>query len=145
MKQLLYLFSLYMFFGCTTKIEEEDIKHLNGYWEIEQVTFSNGETKNFKVNPTIDYIELKGLEGFRKKVYPKFDGTFETSDDAEYFIVARIDSKIEMRYKPGITLDTKMFSRIESLIQLSANQFSVVNSDTITYSYKRFEPIVITE
>jgi len=145
MRKLFYFITLYLFFGCSTKIDEQDIKQLNGYWEIEKVTFADGVTKEFNVNPAIDYIELKGLEGFRKKVYPKFDGTFETTDDAEYFIIAKVDDKIEIRYKPSITLDTRMFSRAETLIQLSDSQFSVINSDTITYTYKRFQPIIVTK
>ena len=38
----------------------DDLKNLNGYWEIEKVTFPNGETKDYSVSTTIDYIELKG-------------------------------------------------------------------------------------
>lgn len=77
-------FLFFIFMGCTPKIVEEDLKNLNGYWEIEKVTFPNGETKDYSVSTTIDYIELKDGGGFRKKVQPRFNGTFETSNDAEF-------------------------------------------------------------
>jgi hypothetical protein len=144
MKQLLYVITLFIFFGCTAKINEADLKNLNGYWQIEQVTFSNGETKDFTISPTIDYIELDGLEGFRKKVQPKFDGTFETSDDAEHFIIEMEGDDFQMHYSPNMAIHTSMHRR-ESIIQLSKNNFSVINKDTLTYTYKRFEPMNITE
>jgi len=141
MKKFALLVTVIVFFGCKKQVSKEDLKNLTGYWEIERVNFPNGDTKEFTVNPTIDYIEVKDSSGFRKKVYPKFDGTFETSDDAETFIIEKLNGKFELRYRPGITLDTRMFSKIETLVHLSNNQFSVVNSDTITYTYKRFQPI----
>ncbi len=144
MKQLLYLVTLFMFFGCTSKIEKEELINLNGYWEISKVTFSNGETKDFTVNPTIDYIEIKGLEGFRKKVYPKFDGTYETSNDADNFKIEEIEGNFQIHYNPNMAIQPSMHRR-ESLIHLSDNNFSVVNKDTVTYSYKRFQPINATE
>ena len=144
MKYLLYLVTLFLFFGCNTKIEEEELKHLNGYWEISKVTFPNGETKDFKVNPIIDYIEIEGLEGFRKKVYPKFDGTYETSNDADNFKIELIDGNFQFNYNPNMAIHSSMHRR-ETLIQLSDISFSVVNKDTVTYSYKRFQPINATE
>ena len=68
-----------LFVGCSPKISQEDLQLLNGYWEIEKVIFPIGETKDFKSSTTIDFIELDGMKGFRKKVQPKFNGTFETS------------------------------------------------------------------
>lgn len=143
MKQILYLSTFFIFFGCNTKIEEADLTNLNGYWQIEQVTFSNGQTKDFTINPTIDYIELDGLTGFRKKVQPKFNGTFETSDHAEYFTIETSNGDFQMRYNPNTKNPGKQ--RSESLIKLSNHNFTVINKDTLTYTYKRFEPINATE
>lgn len=144
MKQLLFLATLFIFFGCTTKINEENLTDLNGYWQIEKVTFPNGKTKDFTISQTIDYIELDGLAGFRKKVQPKFDGTYETSDDADNFIIEKIEDGFQILYNPNMKLNPTMVRR-ESLMQLSDNSFSVINKDTLTYTYKRFEPINATE
>ena len=135
MKQLLSLAMIFIFFGCSTSVAEEDLKQLNGYWEITEVTFPDGNTKDFKVNPTVDYIELEGLAGFRKKMQPKFDGSFTTSNDAEPFTIERKENIFEFHYK------NDMSEWREQIIDVSNNTFSVVNETNVTYTYKRFEPI----
>ena len=144
MRYLLYVATFFIFCGCNTKINIEDLSNLNGYWQIEKVTFPNGETKDFTISPTIDYIEIEDLEGFRKKVQPKFDGTYETSDDAEFFSIVITGAIYQMRYNSNEKSNPGM-QREEWLIQLSENGFSVVNKDTLTYTYKRFEPINVNE
>ena len=139
MKQLVYLVSFLMFFGCTSKVSKEAITNLNGYWEIEQVTFPNGETKDFTVNPTIDYIELDGLKGFRKKMQPNFNGSYTTSNDAEPFTIEQDNGQFEFHYK------NEMSEWKEVIKSLSKDKFSVTNNDTLTYSYKRFQPINVTK
>jgi len=144
MKCFINILSFLILFGCNTNVTEEDIANLSGYWEIEQVKFPDGEVKEFAVNPTIDYIELNGLEGFRKKVHPKFDGTFEASDDAEYFRIEKNTDGYEIHYNPNMALHPSMHPR-ESLISISENSFSVISWDTLTYTYKRFQPINVTD
>lgn len=139
MKRIGYLLSFFIFFGCNTKVSKEDIKNLNGYWEITQVTFPNGETKDFTVNPSVDYIELDGLKGFRKKMQPKFDGSFTTSNDAEPFEIMEINSVFVFHYK------NEMSQWTEAIQSISENKFSVTNQDTLTYTYQRFQPINIKE
>lgn len=121
--------------GCHNRISSENLILLNGYWEIEKVILPNGETKEYELNTTIDYIEIKDLSGFRKKVYPKFDGTFDTSNDAELFSIVAQNDGFEIHYK------TELSTWIEVLKTLSENSFSVTNAEQITYYYKRFEPV----
>ena len=128
-----------LFVGCSPKISQEDLQLLNGYWEIEKVIFPNGETKDFKSSTTIDFIELDGMKGFRKKVQPKFNGTFETSNDAELFTIVQIREGFEFIYN-GSTNSWK-----EKLIRLAADNFSVTNHDSMTYSYKRYEPLNLNQ
>ena len=139
MKQLFSLGAILLFIGCSNSISKEDLNLLNGYWEIEKVTFANGDSKEFKVSTTIDYIEIKTSKGFRKKMQPKFDGSYATSNDAEPFSIIEKESSYEFHYKNGLSEWT------EKITSLSQNNFSVINKDTITYSYKRFQPITTTE
>lgn len=129
------LIVLIVLVGCRPEISEETIQQLNGYWEIEKVTFPNGQTKDFTASTTIDYIEVKDMKGFRKKVQPKFNGTFETSDDAELFKIIGNGNSFQLQYTGSSE------TRTEDLIDLSEDRFSVTNRDTLTYTYKRYEPM----
>lgn len=135
MKQLISFSIIFLLIGCSKRVSKENLQYLNGYWEIEEVIFSNGENKKFKVSTTIDYIEIDSLKGFRKKMQPKFDGSYTTSNDAELFTIVEKDGDFEFYYKNDLSEWT------ERITTLSQSNFSVVNQDTITYLYKRFQPI----
>jgi hypothetical protein len=124
--------------GCSENITIEDLEKLNGYWEIDLVTFPDGKTKEYTVSTSVDYIKLEGLEGFRKKVQPKLNGTFETSNDAEIFLISKEKEGFFINYK------TELSEWSERLKKLKSDSFSVINSEKIEYQYKRFEPISIT-
>jgi hypothetical protein len=115
----------------------ENIEQLNGYWEIAEVEFNNGQKKKYTINPSIDYIEVKDMKGFKKKVHPKFDGSYDTSDDAEGFTLIEKEGNIIFSYKNALA------EWEEQLIKLEENTFSITNQDKITYTYKRYEPLNI--
>ena len=87
MSRILLIGCIFLWVGCTRTVSKEDLKRLNGYWEIEKVSLPDGTVKEYKVNPTIDYVQIDGLKGFRKKVHPKLDGTYDASNDAELFVI----------------------------------------------------------
>ncbi|HZJ19250.1 MAG TPA: hypothetical protein VFD35_02710 [Pricia sp.] len=137
MNKVVLIGYLFIFFGCSSGVSKEDLTQLNGYWEIGQVVFPDGSTKEYKLSTTIDYIQLEGLKGFRKKVSPKFDGTYQTSDDAEAFTILETDGSFTINYK------TELSEWSEKLAALDTETFSVVNEEGLRYDYKRFEPIAI--
>ena len=139
MKKLLSFGVFMLLIGCQNKVTLDAIELLNGYWEIEKVILRDGQTKDYKVNTTIDYIEIKELSGFRKKVYPKFDGTYDTTNDAEMFTIVEKDDVFEIHYK------SELSEWIEKINAIDDSGFSVVNTENITYYYKRFEPINVNE
>ncbi|WP_281542902.1 hypothetical protein [Maribacter aestuarii] len=112
---------------------------LNGYWEISEVEFPDGNTKEYKINSNVDYFQLEGLKGFRKKVNPKFDGSFETSDDAEPFTILEENEVFTIRYKNNLS------SWQEIIVSLSNENFSLKNEEGTIYHYKRFEPINVSD
>ena len=136
MKQL-FLFCTLLCISCVSKVNQEHLHLLNGYWEIKEVTFKDGTKKEYSVNTTVDYISLDSLKGFRKKMSPKFNGTFETSNDAEPILIRIANDSIFMNY----TTDLNTWEEV--LISLSEKSFSVKNDQGITYTYERFEPINI--
>ncbi len=138
MGRFLLLFLGFVLIGCQeTSISQEELKYLNGYWEISKVEFPDGTQKNYGVNPTIDFIKLEGTQGFRKKLQPKFNGAYQTSNNSELFDIVMINENFTLRYQNDLD------EREEQLITIDSISFSVRNQAGILYSYKRFQPITI--
>ncbi len=136
MRSVILLSLTFLLTSCSHKITREDLQQLNGYWEIEEVLFPDGNRKSFGVNPMIDYIEVsENLEGFRKKMQPKFDGTYTTSDHATFFEINEIDGAFKIEYKDVSSL------RIEQLILVSETNLSLINEANVQYKYRRYHPI----
>lgn len=134
---ILFLLCL-IFLGCAeSSITKEELRHLNGYWEISNVVFPDGEQKDYGINPTIDFIQLEGTQGYRKKMQPKFDGSYQTSNQTEAFEVIQSQEYFVFSYKQNLD------ERQETLIQLDSLSFTVRNEEGVQYAYKRFQPISI--
>ncbi|WP_047419801.1 hypothetical protein [Cellulophaga sp. Hel_I_12] len=140
LKNSILIFLILAITGCANSVSETQLNQLNGYWEIEKVSFPDGQTKEYTINETVDYIQLDSLTGFRKKMKPTFEGTYITSDDAELFTIFKLEDSYIIQYKANGSMDWT-----ENLIAVSANSFSVRTSENVTYTYKRYEPINITE
>ncbi len=132
-----YLFICFvlLYSSCGGSVDPSDLNHLNGYWEIEEVRSQDGQTRTYPASTTIDYIELKGDVGFRKKMQPRLDGTFVTSDDAINFRIAERNGRFYLQYKGGEE------NWEEELMVLEKDQFSLRNQGGMTYRYKRYQPM----
>jgi len=135
MCKLVSLLLLFCLLACSENISVSDLNNINGYWEIQEVKFPDGETKEYDVNITIDYFEYNKMQGFRKKVQPKFDGTFNTSSDAESFQINERDGLFWMRYKNDLS------TWEEQIIEITNTKMVVKNKEDLTYHYRRFQPI----
>ncbi|MGS2739875.1 lipocalin family protein [Sinomicrobium sp. M5D2P17] len=128
-------FILFIAWGCTQSPEKQ-LKDINGYWEIEKVEFPDGQEKEYKVNTTIDYIEITtDTSGFRKKLQPRLDGGFYASDDRESFTITVEDDYISLHYH------TSLSQWEEKVIKATKERLILRNTDNLNYFYKRFEPI----
>lgn len=120
--------------SCKPTISEADLTKLNGYWEIQKVEMKEGEDKDYKVNPTVDYIEIKGKTGVRQKVMPQLDGTFRTNNLQETITLKSQDGIWSIYYK------TPYGSWNEELIELTDSILVVKNQADLEYHYKKFKP-----
>jgi len=140
MKRILSIVLIIMFWACAdSSINKEDLHHLNGYWEISEVIFPDGSVKEYGINPNIDFIQVNDDQGYRKKMKPQFDGTYDTTKDVEGFQISNANESVILRYS------TPLSEWEEKLVQLDSLSFSVTNQEGITYKYKRFEPIKIPQ
>lgn len=117
--------------SCKQDIKPADIAKLNGYWEIEKVVFDKGEEKDYGMNESFDFFEIKDNKGIRKKVMPQLDGTFLTSDSFENVSVRFKDDHVFLDYK------TNYAKWSEELISISDKELVVKNNQNKEYHYKK--------
>lgn len=119
-----------------SKNPENYIQHLEGYWEIQEVTMADGSKKEYKFNETIDYISVNdSLKGYRKKLKPGINDTYFTSDDAETIQLKIEDNQLNMYYT------TPYANWKETVLEATSEQLRVINKDENVYLYKRYVPI----
>ena len=135
LKRLLAVILMSLVFGCS-KDPSTFIPYLNGYWEIEEVTLSNGTKKTYNYNDTIDYIEITdSLTGFRAKLKPNLSGTYETSRDKERVVIDIESDSLHLLYS------TPYSTWKETVLNANKEQLLIVNANKDTYLYRRYKPI----
>jgi hypothetical protein len=132
------LFLMVGFVACTPKVEPSAIAKINGYWEIEKVELPDGQHKDYKVNDTYDYFEINGDKGFRKKVMPQFDGTYQTNNLSEKVQVLTQNKTIFLEY-------TTPYSKWkEELLELTDSVMVLRNAQKNEYHYKKTAALNLT-
>lgn len=134
MKKICWLPVVLLLLSCHSNVKKEDLAKLNGYWEIKQVELANGEKKDYKINETIDYFEVKANAGFRQKVMPQFDGRYKTNGIKETIKIVAKDNDFFIEY------NTKYGKWQEEIIQLADSTLVLKNKDKLEYTYKKFKP-----
>jgi hypothetical protein len=94
----------------------------------------NGETKDYKINETIDYFELNDNQGFRQKVMPQFDGTFKTNTIKENIKLVEKDNAFFIEYT------TKYGKWKDRILTLEDSTLVLKNLQNMEYTYKKFKP-----
>lgn len=139
MRSFAVIFVLFLGMACTSAPNLEQVQKLNGYWQIATVTFANGQQKEYSLSTTVDYIKISNNKGFKKKVQPKWDGSFNTSNDAEIFTVEQRKENLFLHYKNNLS------QWEEQLVNISDSSYTVINEEKISYTYQRYMPITITQ
>lgn len=136
MKPLLFLILAISVLSCS-KQPETFIPHLEGYWEIDEVTLSDGHKKAYNFNDTIDFIEVTdSLTGTRRKLKPNFQGTFETSKSKETFRINIENDSLNIYYK------TPYANWKETVLNANEHQLIILNNtNKDVYIYKRYEAL----
>ncbi|MCX7547163.1 hypothetical protein OS188_04260 [Xanthomarina sp. F1114] len=136
----LFLFLSLLILNSCSKNPETYIEHLEGYWEIEEVQLADGTKKKYTYNDTVDYIKVSdSLTGFRLKLKPGFDGTYETSNDTEQFTIKIENDSLNLYYK------TPFDTWKETVLSANKEQLKVINKNKAVFLYKRFTAIDVTK
>ena len=136
-KPLWILLLLVMVLSCKKAITETAISKINGYWEIEKVILADGTKKEYKVNPTIDYFELKDNKGFRQKVMPQLDGTYTTNNLKEMILISNEGGDYYINYS------TSFGKWKEEILELEDSILIVKNAANLEYHYKKQIPFTL--
>jgi hypothetical protein len=137
MKNLISIFTFLLLVSCQSEIKKEDLSKLNGYWEIKEVSMPSGEKKDYKINETIDYFEVKNNLGFRQKVMPQLDGKFGTNGIKEEIKIVEKNAQFFIEYK------TDYGKWQEKIIELADSTLVLENKDKLIYKYKRHIPFTL--
>ena len=130
------LFFAFLLVSCTGQVSPEDLKNLNGYWEIQTATMPDGSKRDYKINETVDYIEINEKTGIRKKVMPQFEGKYiDIGNPKEDFTIVVKDGKTTLQYR------TTFSQWEEELLDVSAENLETRNAAGITFKYKRYKPL----
>lgn len=136
-KTILLLFVSIVTLSCGNSISDSDLAKLNGYWEIETAIMPDGTEKEYKINTTIDFFELKGKTGFRKKVMPQFDGSYRMNDLSEKISIVQDSGKVYVSYV------TDYAKWKEEIVKLNDEKLVLKNNHGMEYHYKKPEPFTV--
>ncbi|MFM1878345.1 MAG: hypothetical protein RLZZ241_1211 [Bacteroidota bacterium] len=126
--------------SCTKTPTKADLQYLSGYWEIEQVTFPNGETRDFPPSTTtVDFYHLEDGKGLLKKVQPEINGRFSVNAAAITLSVLERENHIVLLF------NSQDNGWEETLEVLNEDRLETRHENGLQYRYHRYEPFEILE
>lgn len=135
MKKTITIFLLgILLVSCKQTITDKDVAKINGYWEIQKVELPEGGKKEYKVNETIDFFQIKDNKGFRQKVMPQLDGTYLTNDIKETISISNKDDNYYINYS------TNYGKWKEEIVEIKDSILVLKNEANLEYYYKRQVP-----
>jgi hypothetical protein len=135
MKKTITIFLLgILLVSCKQTITDKDVAKINGYWEIQKVELPQGGKKEYKVNETIDFFQIKDNKGFRQKVMPQLDGTYLTNDIKETVSISNKDDNYYINYS------TNYGKWKEEIVEIKDSILVLKNEANLEYHYKRQVP-----
>ncbi len=129
MKRLIILF--FFIISCDKQI---NLDLINGYWEIVSVSKNNEFIKEYPFSNAVDFFIIDSLNnGYRKKIKPKINGSFEITLHEIPISIKNSNNFYEIKYYSTGNQYTETISKLDQ------NRLVLKNSQGIIFSYKRFE------
>lgn len=139
MKKLTLVTLLISLFACTSNNFDAQKTQVAGYWEIKSVELADGTIREFDITTSVDYIELAGDSGVRKKLMPRADGSFTEFPTSEKFKFITKGDSLFMHYS------TPFANWNETVVKATENFLITKNKDGKRFEYKRFEKLELSE
>ena len=129
MKRLIILF--FFTISCNKQI---NLDLINGYWEIVSVSKNNEFIKEYPFSNAVDFFIIDSLNnGYRKKIKPKINGSFEITLHEIPISIKNSNNFYEIKYYSTGNQYTETISKLDQ------NRLVIKNSEGIIFSYKRFK------
>ena len=132
MKQILLIIIFSIFFCCSNH-KKHNFQELNGFWLIEKAIAPNGEKKFYKNVEEVDFFEVKGEKGYRKKVISSFNSLndFFSNNDTLFFSLNFKKNKVFFKYLRND------FYWEEELVKLNKKELRLMDSKGVIFVYKK--------
>ncbi|WP_130735577.1 hypothetical protein [Flavobacterium sp. J27] len=131
MKKIVFSFLFLVVLSCSEKKATIDIQALGGIWEIEKVILADQRVKEYKINESVEQINLDKNKGTRRKVVMLYNGNFVLNNVIQEFTIEQKEGNV-------ILLNHTEFSDWKEVIQdLSDTRLVLKNEQGIEYYYKK--------
>lgn len=133
MKKLLFLVSIFTFIACQQHNPQEQLQHIDGYWEIERVERDGKVEKEYKFNETVDFFDFEKNEGLRKKAKPQLDGSFIVANSGEKITAKVENDSLRLHYNNAFDEWT------ETVLKADEDELVIKGKGDLVYHYKKFK------
>ena len=133
MKQILLILIFSICFCCSNH-KKNNFQDLNGFWLIEKAIAPNGEKKIYKNVEEVDFFEIKGEKGYRKKVISSINSVnnFFSNNDTLFFSLNFKKNKVFFKYLRND------FNWEEELVKLNKKELMLMDSKGVIFVYKKY-------
>lgn len=128
-----------LFFSCNEEKKSINLKHLNGYWEIDHVVTLDGNEKTYGFNEYVDFFKTEDSLGFRSKVKPQFGGKYKSNSQKITYNINTVNDSIFITYGKN----SKTWNDL--ILEATDQQICLKNKQGILYYYRPYTPIIIDE
>lgn len=132
MKKLIYLLLIVVFISCSNN--EEKIKAIEGYWNIDEVILPNGSEREFPFSNHMDHFEIDGFKGVKNRVSPTYDGSFVSYGDPVSFVWEEKKGDLWLSFKQG----EQAYS--QKVDKATEETLVLIHDNGTRYTYKAYTP-----
>lgn len=131
---LISILTLTLWTACT-RVSSDDLKHLEGYWEILKVEAHRETFKPRGGLPAVDYYQiLNDSMGIKKKMVPSFGEKYISSEDLIQYKILTVDGNYSIQFSSALE---EWEEEIKSLSQ----EEMILFHNNKSYHYKRHQKI----
>lgn len=131
MVRFVFIGLLLFIFGCNNEIKSSDLALISGYWKIDYITHKDETFQPKGALKLLDFYEINGKIGIRKKVQPRWDNKFLVTEDLNKF---KIIFESNRHY---LSFETAWDEWREEIVKLNDDQLILQHQEK-RYHYIRY-------